>query len=109
VDRLFAELMGKATGINSGMGGSMHLSDFGVGSLGETSIVGSGDLPAAPGPTTMTRFTHPYGANPARSLTFGAKPGLGHPDHRDAELGVRMRTQAGPAARVQIGVAIDLQ
>lgn len=26
------------------------------------------DLPAAPGPTTMIRFTHPYGANPARSL-----------------------------------------
>ena len=48
VDRLFAELMGKATGINSGMGGSMHLSDFGVGSLGETSIVGSG-LPVAAG------------------------------------------------------------
>jgi pyruvate dehydrogenase E1 component alpha subunit len=45
-DRLFAELMGKVTGINSGMGGSMHLSDFSVGSLGETSIVGSG-LPVA--------------------------------------------------------------
>lgn len=48
VDRLFAELMGKATGINSGKGGSMHLSDFSVGSLGETSIVGSG-LPVATG------------------------------------------------------------
>jgi acetoin:2,6-dichlorophenolindophenol oxidoreductase subunit alpha len=47
-DRLFAELMGKATGINSGLGGSMHLSDFSVGSLGETSIVGSG-LPVATG------------------------------------------------------------
>jgi acetoin:2,6-dichlorophenolindophenol oxidoreductase subunit alpha len=47
-DRLFAELMGKATGINAGMGGSMHLSDFSVGSLGETSIVGSG-LPVATG------------------------------------------------------------
>jgi pyruvate dehydrogenase E1 component alpha subunit len=47
-DRLFAELMGKVTGINSGMGGSMHLSDFSVGSLGETSIVGSG-LPVAAG------------------------------------------------------------
>jgi len=48
VDRLFAELMGKVTGINRGKGGSMHLSDFEVGSLGETSIVGSG-LPIAAG------------------------------------------------------------
>jgi TPP-dependent pyruvate/acetoin dehydrogenase alpha subunit len=48
IDRLLAELMGKETGINHGKGGSMHLSDFGVGSLGETSIVGSG-LPVATG------------------------------------------------------------
>jgi len=48
IDRLLAELMGKETGINQGKGGSMHLSDFGVGSLGETSIVGSG-LPVATG------------------------------------------------------------
>jgi pyruvate dehydrogenase E1 component alpha subunit len=48
LDRLLAELMGKETGINQGKGGSMHLSDFGVGSLGETSIVGSG-LPVATG------------------------------------------------------------
>ncbi len=40
--------MGKETGINQGKGGSMHLSDFSVGSLGETSIVGSG-LPVAAG------------------------------------------------------------
>jgi hypothetical protein len=37
------------------------------------------------------------------------EPGLGDPDHRDAELGVRMRAQAGPAAGVQIGVAVDHQ
>jgi hypothetical protein len=37
------------------------------------------------------------------------KPGLGDPDHRDAELGLRIRAQAGPAAGVQIGVAIDDQ
>src|SRR5882757_1623451 len=48
LDRLFAELLGKATGTNSGKGGSMHLSDFSVGSLGETSIVGSG-IPVATG------------------------------------------------------------
>lgn len=48
LDRLFAELFGKVTGVNSGKGGSMHLSDFSIGSLGETSIVGSG-LPVATG------------------------------------------------------------
>ncbi|MFH5823753.1 thiamine pyrophosphate-dependent dehydrogenase E1 component subunit alpha [Georgenia sp. AZ-5] len=48
IDRLLAELMGKEAGINQGKGGSMHLSDFGIGSLGETSIVGSG-LPVATG------------------------------------------------------------
>jgi TPP-dependent pyruvate/acetoin dehydrogenase alpha subunit len=48
LDRLLAELMGKETGVNHGKGGSMHLSDFSVGSLGETSIVGSG-LPVAAG------------------------------------------------------------
>ncbi len=48
LNALMAELMGRETGINAGKGGSMHLSDFGVGSLGETSIVGSG-LPVAAG------------------------------------------------------------
>lgn len=48
LDGLLAELMGKETGVNQGKGGSMHLSDFSVGSLGETSIVGSG-LPVATG------------------------------------------------------------
>jgi pyruvate dehydrogenase E1 component alpha subunit len=45
---LMAELFGKKTGVCQGKGGSMHLSDFSVGSLGETSIVGSG-LPVATG------------------------------------------------------------
>jgi pyruvate dehydrogenase E1 component alpha subunit len=43
-----AELLGKSTGVNHGKGGSMHLADFSVGSLGETSIVGAG-LPIAVG------------------------------------------------------------
>jgi pyruvate dehydrogenase E1 component alpha subunit len=45
---LMAELFGKASGACKGKGGSMHLSDFKVGSLGETSIVGSG-MPVAVG------------------------------------------------------------
>jgi pyruvate dehydrogenase E1 component alpha subunit len=38
---LMAELFGKRTGVCRGMGGSMHLADFSVGSLGESGIVGS--------------------------------------------------------------------
>lgn len=45
---LMAELLGKKAGVCSGKGGSMHLSDFSIGSLGETSIVGSG-VPVAAG------------------------------------------------------------
>lgn len=45
---LMAELLGRRSGVNKGKGGSMHLADFSVGSLGETSIVGSG-LPIAVG------------------------------------------------------------
>ena len=45
---LMAELLGRKTGVNQGKGGSMHLADFSVGSLGETSIVGSG-IPVAAG------------------------------------------------------------
>lgn len=45
---LLAELLGKVTGVCKGKGGSMHLADFSIGSLGETSIVGSG-VPVAAG------------------------------------------------------------
>ena len=48
LDALMAELMGKATGICKGKGGSMHLADFKVGSLGESGIVGSA-IPVAAG------------------------------------------------------------
>jgi len=48
LDRLMAELMARKTGVCGGKGGSMHLADFSVGSLGETSIVGSG-IPVAAG------------------------------------------------------------
>jgi pyruvate dehydrogenase E1 component alpha subunit len=41
VDRLMAELMGKSTGVCQGRGGSMHLADFSVGSLGESGIIAS--------------------------------------------------------------------
>jgi pyruvate dehydrogenase E1 component alpha subunit len=43
-----AELMGKATGICTGRGGSMHLADNSVGIIGESAIVGGG-IPLATG------------------------------------------------------------
>jgi acetoin:2,6-dichlorophenolindophenol oxidoreductase subunit alpha len=45
---LMAELIGKATGVCKGKGGSMHLADFSVGSLGESGIVASA-MPVAVG------------------------------------------------------------
>lgn len=52
---LMAELLGKKTGVNQGKGGSMHLADFSVGSVGETSIVGSG-MPIAVGAALGARI-----------------------------------------------------
>lgn len=45
---LMAELLGKETGVCRGHGGSMHLADFKVGSLGESGVVGAG-MPIANG------------------------------------------------------------
>jgi len=45
---LMAELYGKATGVCRGRGGSMHLADFSVGIVSESSIVGGG-IPLATG------------------------------------------------------------
>ncbi len=46
--RLAAEILGKQTGVCKGKGGSKHLADFSVGSLGESGIV-SGAMPVAVG------------------------------------------------------------
>jgi pyruvate dehydrogenase E1 component alpha subunit len=39
--RLFAELMGRSSGLNKGRGGSMHAADFSLGILGANAIVGA--------------------------------------------------------------------
>jgi pyruvate dehydrogenase E1 component alpha subunit len=52
---LMAELLGKRTGVNRGKGGSMHLADFSIGSVGETSILGSG-IPIAAGAALGARM-----------------------------------------------------
>jgi pyruvate dehydrogenase E1 component alpha subunit len=45
---LMAEILGKVTGVCKGRGGSMHLTDTSVGSIGESAIVGGG-IPIATG------------------------------------------------------------
>jgi len=42
VDRMFAELLGKASGYCKGKGGSMHIADQDTGNLGANAIVGGG-------------------------------------------------------------------
>jgi len=42
VGPLMAEILGKRTGVCKGRGGSMHLTDASVGSIGESAIVGGG-------------------------------------------------------------------
>ena len=41
-DRMFAELLGRASGYNRGRGGSMHIADFELGIYGANGIVGAG-------------------------------------------------------------------
>ena len=48
IPRCMAEMFAKDTGLCRGMGGSMHIADFGVGMLGATGIVGAG-IPIATG------------------------------------------------------------
>ncbi len=42
VNRMMAEIFGKATGFCKGKGGSMHIADFSVGMLGANGVVGGG-------------------------------------------------------------------
>jgi len=55
IDLLMAEIFGKSTGTNGGKGGSMHVSDKNIGSLGATGIVGSG-LPVACGGAFASQY-----------------------------------------------------
>jgi len=55
VNLLMAEMYGKSSGTNGGKGGSMHLFDKSIGSLGSTAIVGSG-LPLACGAAFASNY-----------------------------------------------------
>ncbi|MFC1950134.1 thiamine pyrophosphate-dependent dehydrogenase E1 component subunit alpha [Chloroflexota bacterium] len=48
IELMMAELYGKRTGYSKGKGGSMHMSDVGIGELGANGIVGAG-IPIAAG------------------------------------------------------------
>jgi TPP-dependent pyruvate/acetoin dehydrogenase alpha subunit len=64
---LMAELVGKATGVCKGKGGSLHLADFSVGSLGESGIVGS-SIPIAGGAALSAKV---LGTNAVSLAFFG--------------------------------------
>lgn len=54
-DGVMAEMFAKATGCCKGMGGSMHIADFGVGMLGANGIVGGG-IPHAVGAAWSSKY-----------------------------------------------------
>jgi TPP-dependent pyruvate/acetoin dehydrogenase alpha subunit len=74
---LMAELLGKATGVCKGRGGSMHLADRKVGIIGESAIVGGGiPLAVGAGLSIQVRGTDQvslsfFGDGAANQGTFG--------------------------------------
>ncbi len=67
VDRMMAELYGKATGYNKGRGGSMHIADLDTGILGANGIVGAG-MPIAVGAAFALKYK---GSNNVAIAFFG--------------------------------------
>jgi acetoin:2,6-dichlorophenolindophenol oxidoreductase subunit alpha len=55
LDRSFGEILGKADGLCGGKGGSMHLTDVGVGALGSFAIVGA-HLPISVGAAFASHY-----------------------------------------------------
>jgi pyruvate dehydrogenase E1 component alpha subunit len=65
MDRMMAELYGKATGYSKGKGGSMHIADISKGIIGANGIVGAG-IPIAVG----SAFAQKYRSQDAVSVAF---------------------------------------
>ncbi len=57
INKMMAELLGKATGYCKGKGGCMHIADFSVGSLGANGIVGGG-MPIATGAALKQQYNN---------------------------------------------------
>lgn len=58
MDRMLAELMGKASGYCGGMGGSMHVADMALNILGANGIVGA-TMPLERAQRSPRRFATP--------------------------------------------------
>ena len=67
VERMMAELFGRATGLCRGKGGSMHVADPSIGILGANAIVGAG-MPLAVGAALSSKLPRP---GPRRVAFFG--------------------------------------
>ena len=67
LNRMMAELFGRATGYCKGKGGSMHIADFALGMLGANGIVGGG-LPIACGAALAAQLE---GAGGVTACFFG--------------------------------------
>ena len=65
MNRMMAELFGKATGYSKGKGGSMHIADISKGIIGANGIVGAG-IPIAAG----AGFAHKYRGTDGVAVTF---------------------------------------
>jgi pyruvate dehydrogenase E1 component alpha subunit len=55
LDRTMAEILGKAEGLCGGKGGSMHLTDVGIGALGSFAVVGA-HLPVSAGAALAAQY-----------------------------------------------------
>jgi pyruvate dehydrogenase E1 component alpha subunit len=86
VDRMFAELLGKAAGYCRGKGGSMHIADQDSGNLGANAIVGGsagiawGCMASTPSTPSSTRPRPPswrWGASSIASCRWLASPPCG--------------------------------
>lgn len=72
IDRMFAELLGKAAGYCRGKGGSMHIADPESGNLGANAIVGAGA-----GLATGAAFANRYLANGRVAVSFFGEGAMG--------------------------------
>ena len=77
VKRMFAELLGKATGYCRGKGGSMHIADLDLGILGANGIVGGGP-PIAVGAAFAARYKKTDGVSVCFSGDGATNEGTWH-------------------------------